>query len=444
MKPKITNVTAILALIASFFSALFFANSATAAPKIPLINISSSISIPDFSEVFDFARLQQGYIFAGTDMNDKSVLAFVDEKGSQIWQINPLDNQEGFVTALSITGNRIFISGISQGAFQNLSSISATPEPTPSPTPSLTPSPTPSSSTAVTPAPIPMPSPTSPVAPIKKVPLVNPDNVVSGNEIKSREDLNNIFVAEIDFTGKVISVINTSNSKLLLPTSIAMNKDDIYLVGNEYPSDNSTRGALYVFTNQNFVASYTYGVASTRFNRVFIQANKSLKIIGSSADPIADKKVVGKVDAVILTISTTSRKIEKILRSSGTEATRSWDSGSGNLVVAGTSQQNKLQESVITQFSPTGKVKWTTRYQNSNHAVIAGNCIALSLLGPTKNLPFTPTGPEIFIATIDGSGKVLKGVRVAKEEIIALAPTSNKGCAALTYSPETGVRVSYL
>lgn len=436
MKPKIKNVTAILAVFTSFFSAFFCANSATAALKIPLIKISSSVSIPDFSKVIDFARLQQGYILAGNDINEKSVVAFVDEKGSQIWRINPLGNQEGFVTALSIIANRIFISGISQGAFQNSSTISPTPAPTPTPTP------TQSSSATVIPAPT--PTPTSPVAPIKKVPLVNPDSVVSGNEIVSREDLNNIFVAEIDLTGKIISILNTSNSKLFLPTSIAINKTDIFLVGNEYPSENSTRGALYVFTNQNFDASYTYGEKSTRFNQVFIQANKSLKIIGSSADPIADKKVVGKVDAVVLTISATSRKIEKILRSSGAKATRSWDSGSGNLVVAGTSQQNKLRESVLTQFSPTGDVKWTARYQNSDRALIGGNCIALSLLGTTKNLPFTPIGPEILIATIDGNGKILKGFRVAKEELVALAPTSNKGCAALTYSPEAGARVSYL
>jgi hypothetical protein len=433
MKPKIKNVTAILAVFTSFFSAFFCANSAIAAPKIPLIKISSSVSIPDFSEAIDFARLQQGYILAGNDINEKSVLAFVDEKGSQIWRINPLGNQEGFITALSISANRIFISGISQGAFQNSSTVSATPAPTPV-----------TSSATVIPAPTSSPTPTStsPVATSKKVPLVNPDNVVSGNEIVSREDLNNIFVAEIDSAGKIISILNTSNSKLFLPRSIAINKGDIFLVGNEYPSENSSRGALYVFTNQNFDASYTYGEKSTRFNRVYIQANKSLKIIGSSADPIADKKLVGKVDAVVLTISATSRKIEKILRSSGAKAIRSWDSGSGNLVVAGTSQQNKLRESVLTQFSPKGDVKWSTRYQNSDRALIGGNCIALSLLGPTKNLPFTPIGPEIFIATIDGEGKVLK--RVAKEQIVAVAPTSNKGCAALTYSPEAGVRVSYL
>ena len=435
MKPKIKNVTAVLVLSTLFSGAIFNANSATAATKIPLIKISSSVAIPDISEAIDFARLQQGHILVGNDINQRSFLTFIDEKGSPIWRINLLGNQEGFITALSISANRIFISGISQGAFQNSSTVSATPAPTPV-----------TSSATVIPAPTSSPTPTStsPVATSKKVPLVNPDNVVSGNEIVSREDLNNIFVAEIDSAGKIISILNTSNSKLFLPRSIAINKGDIFLVGNEYPSENSSRGALYVFTNQNFDASYTYGEKSTRFNRVYIQANKSLKIIGSSADPIADKKLVGKVDAVVLTISATSRKIEKILRSSGAKAIRSWDSGSGNLVVAGTSQQNKLRESVLTQFSSKGDVKWSTRYQNSDRALIGGNCIALSLLGPTKNLPFTPIGPEIFIATIDGEGKVLKGVRVAKEQIVAVAPTSNKGCAALTYSPEAGVRVSYL
>jgi hypothetical protein len=434
MKLRIKSVLAALSLFTYIFGVLFSANSATAAIKFPLIKITSRISIPDYSEVIDFARMQQGYIVLGIDINDRSILTLIDEKGSQIWRIDPLGIQEGFVTALSTSANRIFISGISQGALQDLSDISATP--------------TPSASDAVvaspTPTPTPTPTATAPMAPDKKIPLVNPDNVNSDAAVAPREDLNNIFVAELDLSGKIISILNTKNSRFFLPTSVAANKTGIFLIGNEYPSENSTRGALYIFTNQEFDASYSYGEKSTRFNRVYIQSNKSLKIIGSSADLLSDKKVVGKVDAVILTVSATSGKIGKVLRSSGVKASRSWESGSGNLVVAGTSQQQNLLESVITQFSPTGDVKWTARYQNSNRAVIGSNCIALSLFGATKNLPFTPTGPEILLATIDGNGKILKGVRVAKEQIIAVAPTFSKGCAALTYSPEAGARLSYL
>ena len=134
------------------------------------------------------------------------------------------------------------------------------------------------------------------------------------------------------------------------------------------------------------------------------------------------------------------------MRSSGTtkSALRSWDAGTGNLILAGTAQEKKLRESVISSFSPTGSVNWSTRFQNSDGARVAGNCIAVSLLGASKSLSFAPTGAEIFLFTVDAKGKLQKGLRVAKQELISLVTTANKGCALLTYSADAGARVSFL
>ena len=409
-------------------------NQAYAAPKIPLIKSSSSATVSEVSKPIDLIRFQQGFITAGYNNDEKSFLAFLDEKGGQVWRINPLQDQQGFITAIAASGNSIFATGISQGAVKNLplDGASAIPSPaatTPaSATPTSTPTPTPGSSAT------------------KTIPLVNPDNVVVGKQEIFREDLNNFFVLEINSSGSVISLVNVPNNKLFLPSSIATTNNLKYLVGDEYPSADTKRGALYVINVEGLVTSYSYGEKFTQFTKVIPRSSKSVIVVGSSSDTLAERKVIGKIDAVSLTISTTSGKIEKVMRSSGAtkSALRSWDAGTGNLILAGTAQEKKLRESVISSFSPTGSVNWSTRFQNSDGARVAGNCIAVSLLGASKSLSFTPAGAEIFLYTVDAKGKLQKGLRVAKQELISLVTTANKGCALLTYSADAGARVSFL
>lgn len=407
-------------------------NHAHGAPKIPLIKSSSSITVSEVSTPIDLIRFQQGFITTGFGSDEKSFLALLDEKGGQVWRLNPLKDQQGFITAIAASGNSIFAAGISQGLVTQvpLDGASATPNPAPTPSASATPTPTPTFSSSAT----------------KSIPLVNPDNVVVGTQEIFREDLNNLFVLEFNSSGSVISIVNVANKKLFVPSSMATTDTLNYLVGDEYPSADSKRGGLYVLNDESLVASYSYGEKLTRFTKVIPRSSKSVFVVGSSGDTLAERKVVGKIDAVSLTIATTSGKIEKVMRSSGAtkSALRSWDSGTGNLILAGTAQEKKLRESVISSFSPTGSVNWSTRFQNSDGARVAGNCIAVSLLGASKSLSFTPTGAEIFLFTVDAKGKIQKGLRVAKQELISLVTTANKGCALLTFSVDTGARVSFL
>lgn len=409
-------------------------NTASAAPKIPLIKSSASVAISEASGAIDLIRFQQGFIVAGYNNEDRSFLAFVDSKGAEMWRSNPLGNQEGFITAIAASGTSIFVAGVSQGAVQISPIVGGTPTPSAAATPlvSTTPTPTPTPATGAT----------------KTIPLVNPDNVVVGTKETFREDLDNLFVLEVNSTGNPISIVNATNGKSFLPSSIAITGERNYVVGDEYPSENVKLGALYVFGRESLQNSYSYGEKFTSFKKVITKSNKSISVVGSSSDTLGERKVVGKADGVVLTIAATSGTFEKVLRSSGStkSAMRSWDSATGNLVVAGTAQEKKVRESVITSFSPTGSVTWSTRFQNSNRALVAGSCGAVSLFGANKSLPFIPssTGPEIFLFTVDAKGKVQSGVRVAKQELISLVATANKGCAALTYSAESGVRVSFL
>lgn len=426
---KISAALAVSITLTQF--GLFAIVSASAAPKIPLIKISNSISIPAITEVADFIRFQQGFLIAGTDSEDKNLLSFIDEKGALLWSVNPLGIQRGFITGIAASGTSIFAAGISQGAVKigpNTDTVAPTSDPSASAS---------SSTNTITPA-----SPTT--SPTKNIPLVNPDGVIVGTKEKFREDIANLFVAEIDLSGKIVAITNVSNEKSFIPTSISITSNRVFLAGNEYRAEGVQIGALYVIGDEKLQASYSYGEKRTQFNKIISRSSKSLVIVGSSGDVLADRKLVGKIDAIVLTISTTSGKLEKVLRSSGRGAVRSWNFATGNVIVAGTSEVKKVRESVVTAFSPTGSVTWTARFQKSDSAAVAGNCLAVSLLGASKSLTFTPSGPEIFLFTVDSKGQLQKGLRVAKQQLISLATTVNKGCAVLTYSAETGARVSFL
>ena len=58
-------------------------NQAYAAPKIPLIKSSSSATVSEVSKPIDLIRFQQGFITAGYNNDEKSFLAFLDEKGGR-------------------------------------------------------------------------------------------------------------------------------------------------------------------------------------------------------------------------------------------------------------------------------------------------------------------------------------------------------------------------
>jgi hypothetical protein len=404
---------------------------ASATPKIPLIKISTGISIPEVFEVADFIRFQQGFLVAGNNSEDRNLLSFIDEKGALLWSANPLGIQRGFITGMAVSGTSIFVAGISQGELKIAPSANGV-------------APTPDASVSAAPTTNASPSASSSASAAKNIPLVNPDGVIVGAKETFREDIANLFLAEIDSSGKVIAITNVTNEKSFIPTSLATAGNRVFLAGNEYPAEGVQLGALYVISSAKLQASYSYGEKRTQFNKIIARSSKNLLVVGSSSDVLADRKLAGKIDAVALTISTTSGKIEKILRSSGKGAVRTWDFATGNLTVAGTSEVKKIRESVITAFSTTGSVTWTARFQKSNRAAVAGNCVAVSILGGSKSLTFTPSGPEIFLFTVDSKGRLQKGVRVAKQQLISLATTVNKGCAVLTYSAETGVRVSFL
>lgn len=402
--------------VAALTCTLLFSGSifAQAAEKLPIINEANGFVISEASDTVALARVEDKWVVAGSNRDDASWLALFDQKGNEIWRIFPVSSGqggEGFITAAEVNTRGIIIAGLSQNPL-----ILPTAQSSDAPQPS---------------APTPLPSTTN--TPSKSVPLVNPDNVTPVTNNPFRKDIANIFLARVNLNGKLENIFNSANTRGFIPNSIATIGENIFLSGNELGEAGISRGGLLKFASDGTTTSYTYGAGQTTFNRLISRTSKTLSIIGSSAETLADRKVVGKRDGIILDVSPATGAITKVLRSSGKGASRSWDSANGNLLVAGTSRVGAQQEGVVTSFTAKGAVSWTLRFPKSGKALARGNCIATGSLSS-----------ESFLYIVDTKGKQIKGARLPNQELLAVATTPAKGCAVLTAATVGGIRLSYL
>lgn len=311
-------------------------------------------------------------------------------------------------------GSEILLTGISQ----NPLSIPTAAE--------VITTPTPAASETVAPLPTATPAVT------KNVPLVNPDNVIPGKSQPLRGDIKNLFTIRMDSSGELLNVFNPKSEGGFIPTSIATRSNNSFIVGNKVNSENRSRGALYILRADGSSDSFTYGSKQTTLNRVLISSANTLTVVGSSADTLADRAVVGRVDGVVLTISQSTGALTKVLRSSGKGATRSWDFASGNLLLSGTSRSASAREGCHFIYLKA-VVSWTIRYPKSTQALASGNCVAVET-----------TGMEVRVFMVDSKGKQSKSARIPRQDLLALATTPKKGCAVLTAAPAGEIRVSYL
>ncbi len=426
-----------IAITVIIFSALTPTLAQSATKKIPIRDITSSITIQDASEIVGFARFKESLVLAGADTSEKSWVALINKDGSESWRVFPIvtgNGGDGFITALAVDDQGVIIAGLTQNELAVAAPEGSTANP--DTTALASPAPTATASPAASPAP-------TPAAP-SSVPVANPDNVVAIEKKPFRKDIRNLFAARIDLSGNIVNLFNQENNQAFIPRSIVTSESKFFIVGNEQQGESGSRGAIYPVTDDGFVKSFDYGSDRTIFTRAVAPNSKNLIVVGSSGDTIAERKVVGKVDAIILTLSQSSGKISKIVRSNGAGATRSWDFASGNLLVSGTSRTKNSREAVVTSFTSQGNVAWTSRFPRSNGSIAAGNCVAISLTSNSSALPFTIKGPEIFLYTVNSKGERLQGFRLPGQQLISLANFGTKGCALLTGSAADGVRVTFL
>lgn len=385
--------------------------------------LSTTISGNDNDEIIGITSTKKNWIVAGnlvgdflgtTPLNplggvDSWVSAF-DSSGVNVWSLRVGTTEDDVATAVAADSKeQIWVAGLAQSD-KDLTVITTTE----------------SSSNTVEAPPIQTPT----------VQTLNPDTVTSENLNPLRKDLKFLTVVQIDKNGLLINRFATALKNFGYVTAVIPGSSGIYLIGVEIAKTGGERSFLQSLSSTGeFGPKFYFGKSATTLTSGVLNKDKTLTLVGNSAEVIAKKSVVGKVDGIILNVSPSDGKILKIVRSNGVGATRSWKSAAGNLTVGGTSKTKTVNEGVISQFSSTGSVLWSKRYVGATAAV--NNSAVVAVLTAQSNPLLKSKAGDVVVYQFDKKGDPTLGGRIPlSAEIIGLRSQAGLGTCVATLAAD--------
>ena len=391
--------------------------------------LSTTISGNDNDEIIGITSTKKNWIVAGnlvgdflgtTPVNplggvDSWVSAF-DSSGVNVWSLRVGTTEDDVATAVvADSKEQIWVAGLAQS--DKDSTVIATTE---------------SSSNTVEAPPIQTPT----------VQTLNPDTVTSENLNPLRKDLKFLTVVQIDKNGLLINRFATALKNFGYVTAVIPGSSGIYLIGVEIAKTGGERSFLQSLSSTGeFGPKFYFGKSATTLTSGVLNKDKTLTLVGNSAEVIAKKSVVGKVDGIILNVSPSDGKILKIVRSNGVGATRSWKSAAGNLTVGGTSKTKTVNEGVISQFSSTGSVLWSKRYVGATAAL--NNSAVVAVLTAQSNPLLKSKAGDVVVYQFDKKGDPTLGGRIPlSAEIIGLRSQAGLGTCVATLSADGSFALS--
>ena len=381
--------------------------------------LSTTISGNDNDEIIGITSTKKNWIVAGnlvgdflgtTPLNplggvDSWVSAF-DSSGVNVWSLRVGTTEDDVATAIAADSKeQIWVAGLAQS--DKDSTVIANTE---------------SSSSTVEAPPIQTPT----------VQTLNPDTVTSENLNPLRKDLKFLTVVQIDKNGLLINRYTTALKNFGYVTAVIPGSSGIYLIGVEIAKTGGERSFLQSLSSTGeFGPKFYFGKSATTLTSGVLNKDKTLTLVGNSAEVIAKKSVIGKVDGIILNVSPSDGKILKIVRSNGVGATRSWKSAAGNLTVGGTSKTKTVNEGVISQFSSTGSVLWSKRYVGATAAL--NNSAVVAVLSAQSNPLLKSKAGDVVVYQFDKKGDPTLGGRIPlSAEIIGLRSQAGLGTCVAT------------
>ena len=391
--------------------------------------LSTTISGNDNDEIIGITSTKKNWIVAGnlvgdflgtTPVNplggvDSWVSAF-DSSGVNVWSLRVGTTEDDVATAVvADSKEQIWVAGLAQS--DKDSTVIATTE---------------SSSNTVEAPPIQTPT----------VQTLNPDTVTSENLNPLRKDLKFLTVVQIDKNGLLINRFATALKNFGYVTAVIPGSSGIYLIGVEIAKTGGERSFLQSLSSTGeFGPKFYFGKSATTLTSGVLNKDKTLTLVGNSAEVIAKKSVIGKVDGIILNVSTSDGNILKIVRSNGVGATRSWKSAAGNLTVGGTSKTKTVNEGVISQFSSTGSVLWSKRYVGATAAL--NNSAVVAVLTAQSNPLLKSKAGDVVVYQFDKKGDPTLGGRIPlSAEIIGLRSQAGLGTCVATLSADGSFALS--
>jgi hypothetical protein len=371
-------------------STLFFTPLANAAPKKPLVKslklLTTIASVDEFSGVVASGRT----IIVYGNKGDKSFAKALDIAGKELWTVELDKASPSVATAAAVDGNGvIWLAG-------STSLARATPAPSPS------------------------------------VSALNPDKTIPVADIFSA-DLDAYSLWSLNPTTQLLTQYTLQLSAPILINSVAVDKNGIAAVGSS--------GTIITSDLAGKIAKpINVGTEATVFESVVKHADGSITVVGSSAETLGGKKLVGKVDGVIIKVSKVG-KVVSVVRSSAPKASRNWLSASNSLLLGGEVITGPKVESAITKFSSSYVPSWTYRFASSGKTFTAGSTFAFfqSKGAITQLANWAPKSAQALLLTFDAKGVITAAHSAPAEqkEVLGLYLSKDLGPLCITSSAET-------
>jgi hypothetical protein len=371
-------------------SSLFFTPLANAAPKKPVVKslklLTTIASVDEFSGVVASGRT----IIVYGNKGDKSFAKALDIAGKELWNIELDKASPSVVTAATVDSNGvIWLAG-------STSLARATPAPSPT------------------------------------VTALNPDKTIPIADIFST-DLDAFSLWSLNPTTQLLTQYTLQLSAPILINSVAVDKNGITAVGSS--------GTIITSDLAGKIAKpINVGTEATVFESVVKHADGSITIVGSSAETLGGKKLVGKVDGVIIKVSKVG-KVVSVVRSSAPKASRNWLSASNSLLLGGEVITGPKVESAITKFSSTYVPSWTYRFASSGKTFTAGSTFAFfqskGVIAQLAN--WAPKSAQALLLTFDAKGVITAAhsAPIEQKDVLGLYVSKDLGLLCITSSADT-------
>ena len=371
-------------------STLFFTPIANAAPKKPLVKslilLTTIASVDEFSGMVASGRT----IIVYGNKGDKSFAKALDIAGKELWTVELDKASPSVVTAAAVDSNGvIWLAG-------STSLARATPAPSPS------------------------------------VSALNPDKTIPIADIFSA-DLDAYSLWSLNPTTQLLTQYTLRLSSPILINSVAVDKNGITAVGSS--------GTIITSDLAGKIDKpINVGTEATVLESVVKHADGSITVVGSSSETLGGKKLVGKVDGVIIKVSKVG-KVVSVVRSSAPKASRNWLSATNSLLLGGDVITGPKVESAITKFSSSYVPSWTYRFASSGRTFTASSTYALfrSKGAITQLANWTPKSPQVLLLTFDAKGVIIAAYSAPAEqkEVLGLYLSKDLGPLCITSSAET-------
>jgi hypothetical protein len=241
---------------------------------------------------------------------------------------------------------------------------------------------------------------------------LNPDGIEVENIQPLRPDMKNISVWQISATGEVIG--QSSIATVALIDAISVSSSGLSILASR-----ENEPFLITLSQNKFSKELKIGTAKTKLSAITRSNDGTTYLFGASSEMLGGKKLVGRVDGILIKISMTG-SITSVVRSSAPKALRDWQSSTSSLFATGSVKSGTTVESAITKFNSSFAPTWTTRISSTGRTLGSSGASGsfYAILEPTSAIKgvtgFKSVKGQLVVLQFDSKGLLISAFTSAE------------------------------